>query len=182
MTMSAGWVLVAVGVSFFVSNAAHAVEPDERFTYRDEVGVIHHVAVERHYWRVPIVHPPAKVDAEMDPHLMRAATIAQERANAYSKARCWRYVKEALLAAHVINSYPRTPFACQAGTELVRDYGFKRLSIRDPYAAPLGAVLVYGAGASGFGHVELRTRDGFASDYFSKNRCRYPLVGVYAKQ
>ena len=47
----------------------------------------------------------------------------------------------ALVAAGVIDSYPKTAYASEAGEELVRDYGFKRLSIRDPYAAPLGAVV-----------------------------------------
>ncbi|MDQ3625603.1 MAG: hypothetical protein M3372_00525, partial [Verrucomicrobiota bacterium] len=60
-------------------------------------------------------------------------------------------------------------------------YGFKKLPMRDPYAAPVGAVIVYGKGAGGAGHVELRTKDGFASDYRSKNRCFYPVIGVYAK-
>jgi hypothetical protein len=31
------------------------------------------------------------------------------------------------------------------------------------------------------GHVNIRTRGGFASDYHSKDRCVYPLVAVYAK-
>ena len=86
-----------------------------------------------------------------------------------------------MLAAGVIDSYPRTHYACQAGAELVRAYGFRKLSTRDPYSAPVGSVLVYGKGSNGAGHVELRTRDGFVSDYRSKNRCRYPLLAVYAK-
>jgi hypothetical protein len=71
-------------------------------------------------------------------------------------------------------------------------------SIKSPYDAPPGAVLVYGAapGAtdknSKYGHIEVRTRDGFASDYFSPNartgaaengmegRGRV-LIGVYTK-
>jgi len=42
----------------------------------------------------------------------------------------------------VINSYPKTALAAEAGDELMRSYGFKRLPIHDPYQAPLGAVLV----------------------------------------
>lgn len=90
-------------------------------------------------------------------------------------------MKQALLAAGVVKSYPKTNYACQAGEELVREHGFKKLPIRDPYAAPLGAVIVYGKGARGAGHVELRTKTGFASDYRSKNRCYYPVLAVYAK-
>jgi hypothetical protein len=47
--------------------------------------------------------------------------------------------------------------------------------------APVGAVLVYSHGTSGYGHVEIRTKNGFVSDYFSKNRCKYPLIAAYVK-
>ncbi|MEP6686281.1 MAG: hypothetical protein ABJB22_05840, partial [Verrucomicrobiota bacterium] len=117
----------------------------------------------------------------LDPKLRRAATIADERANAFTRARCWRYVKQALYSAGAITSYPKSAYAYQAGSELMRDYGFRKLSVRDPYAAPLGSVLVYGRGSDGAGHVEIRTKNGFVSDYRSKNRCRYPLLAVYAK-
>jgi len=59
----------------------------------------------------------------------------------------------------------------------MRSYGLKRLPIHDPYAAPIGAVLVYGN--KDRGHVEIRTKDGFVSDYQSKYRCFYPLIAVY---
>ena len=121
----------------------------------------------------------AHVDPRIDPKLMRAATIAEERANARSKALCWHYVKDALVAAGVIRSYPKSAYASEAGDELVHAFGFTRLSMRDPYAAPLGAVLVYGNKSRG--HVEIRTPHGFASDYHSKNACFYPLIAVYAK-
>lgn len=130
---------------------------------------------------VPKVRPLAAVDSRIDPRLRRAATIADERSHARTKARCWRYVKEALLASGAVSSYPKTNYACQAGDELVRDFGFKKLPMRDPYAAPLGAVIVYGRGSGGAGHVELRTKTGFASDYHSKNRCYYPVLAVYGK-
>jgi len=45
----------------------------------------------------------------------------------------------------------------------------------------VGAVIVYGRGSGGAGHVELRTKQGFVSDYFSKNRCFYPVLAVYGK-
>jgi hypothetical protein len=154
-------------------------ESKSRFSYEDFSGKTASVRIIRHYWRVPIVHPFAHVDPRLDPKLGRAATIAEERATAHSKAHCWHYVKEALVAAGVIDSYPKTAFAAEAGDELVRDYGFRRLTIHDPYAAPLGAVLVYGD--RNRGHVEIRTKDGFVSDYHSKYRCFYPLVAVYGK-
>ncbi len=96
--------------------------------------------------------------------------------------RCWRYVKQALVESGACSSYPRTQYAYQAGRELVRNYGFKRLAMRDPYAAPMGAVLVYGPdGDGGAGHVAIRTRNGFASDYRTSNRCKYPLLAIYGK-
>jgi len=150
-----------------------------RFYYKTTSGKISSARIIRRYYTV--VHPPAAVDPRLDPRLRRAATIAQERANARTKARCWRYVKEALLQAGAISSYPKSHYACEAGEELVHSYGFKRLSIRDPYAAPIGAVIVYGRGSNGAGHVELRTKDGFASDYRSKNKCYYPLLAIYGK-
>jgi hypothetical protein len=150
-----------------------------RFSYKNFSGNTVTVRVIRHYWFHPIVHPLAHVDPRLDPKLRRAASIAAERACAHSKARCWHYVKTALVAAGVIKSYPKTAYAAEAGRELVRDYGFKRLPIHDPYAAPVGAVLVYGNRSRG--HVEIRTRDGFASDYRSKYRCFYRLDAVYGK-
>jgi hypothetical protein len=161
------------------SGAQGVNKSGSRFSYQDSSGRIVSVHVVRHYWFRPIVHPLARIDPRIDPRLRRAASIAEERATAHSRARCWRYVKEALVASGVIKSYPKSAYAADAGKELVRDYGFKRLPIHDPYAAPLGAVLVYGD--RNRGHVELRTRDGFASDYRSKYRCFYRLDAVYGK-
>jgi hypothetical protein len=152
-----------------------------RFYYRTPAGSAGSARIIRHYWGVPIVHPDARVDSRLDPRLRRAATIAQERANAHSRARCWRSVKEALVASGVINSYPKTNYASQAGEELVRNFGFKRLPVRDQFAAPIGAVLVFARGSNGAGHVVIRTKSGFASDYWTKNRCKYPLIAVYGK-
>jgi hypothetical protein len=159
------------------ARAEGLVKSETKFVYKDANGKVTSVRVIRRYWPVKIVHPLAKIDPRIDPKLLRAATIAQDRANAHSRAQCWHYVKEALVAAGVITSYPQSAYAYQAGDELSRVYGFKKLSVRDPYAAPLGAVLVYG----GRGHVEIRTKDGFASDYYSKERCFYPLLAVYGK-
>lgn len=79
----------------------------------------------------------------------------------------------------MIDSYPKSNYAWQAGEELERYYGFRRLQIRDQFAAPIGAVLVFGHGSES--HVVIRTKTGFASDYWTKNRCKYPLVAVYGK-
>ena len=174
------FVLFALAISLNSAQAEGLVRGKYRFYYRTGSGRVSSAQI-IHRYRILPVHPFAKVDPRMDPTLRRAATIAEDRANAHTKARCWRYVKEALLAAGAIDSYPKTAYACEAGAELVRSYGFKRLPIRDPYSAPIGAVIVYGRGSSGAGHVELRTKDGFVSDYHSKNKCYYPLLAVYGK-
>jgi hypothetical protein len=149
-----------------------------RFYYSNFDGSVGSARIVRHYW-VPVVHPDAPVDTRLDPRLRKAASIAQERANARSKSRCWQYVKTALMESGVINSYPKSNYATEAGEELVRNYGFKKLPIHDQFAAPIGAVLVFGHGTQG--HVVIRTKTGFVSDYWTSNRCKYPLVAVYGK-
>ena len=119
-------------------------------------------------------------DRQLDPKLMRAATIAEERAHAHSRRQCWHAVKEALLASGVISSRPKTEYAKQAGQELVNNYGFRKLPVNDPYQAPVGSVLVYNANRAA-GHVEIRTKDGFVSDFRSKTPSRRPLLGVFVK-
>ena len=167
--------------SIMTVRAAGLQPSKSKFYYKDTAGKTTSARIIYRYRRLQIVHPLARVDLRLDPKLLRAASIADERAYARSKARCWHYVKEALVASGAITSYPRTAYACQAGEELARVYGFTKLSVRDPYDAPLGAVLVYGRGSNGAGHVEIRTKNGFVSDYSSKNRCRYPLLAVYGK-
>ena len=154
-------------------------ESTQKFVYRDATGRVTSVKIIHRYWRKPIVHPFAKIDPRLDSKLPRAATLAEERAHAEPHKQCWHYVKEALLAAGVIHSYPKTADAREAGNELVKYYGFRKLSVRDPYQAPIGAVLVYGD--KNHEHVEIRTKDGFVSDYHSKFRCGYPLLAVYGK-
>jgi hypothetical protein len=151
------------------------------FVFKDKSGKTVSAPIVSEYQKKRIVHPMAKVDPRLDPRFVRAASIADERAYAHSKSRCWRYVKQALVASGLVSSYPKTALAKQAGDELVRDYGFKKLPIRDPYAAPVGSVLVYYKGRSNAGHVEIRTKTGFVSDFRSKDACRAALVGVYAK-
>lgn len=114
-----------------------------------------------------------------DSRMIRAAQIAQQRAHPQMTWHCWKYVKDALLAAAVIPTRPQSIWAHQAGDELCRRYGFTRLRITDPYRAPVGAVVVY-AGADG-GHVEIRTPTGFVSDFSSRTAYPRPLVGVYVK-
>ncbi|HEV2806366.1 MAG TPA: hypothetical protein VGW57_15690 [Chthoniobacterales bacterium] len=152
-----------------------------QFVFKDHNGKTVSAPIVDEYQKKKLVYPAAKVDPNMNPTLMRAATIAQERAHAHSKSRCWHYVKEALVASGAVDSRPKTALAKQAADELVRDYGFKKLSIQDPFKAPIGSILVYNArGAAG--HVEIRTKNGFVSDFRSNTPSKRPLIGVYAKR
>ena len=160
--------------------ANQTVQHGSRFSFRSPQGKKESVPVITDYYPKRIVYPYAKIDRRIDSRLVQAATLAQERAHAHSRSRCWHYVKDALLASGVIDSRPKTDLARDAASELVHNYGFKRLSITDPFAAPVGSVLVYGTARS-VGHVELRTKDGFVSDFRSPTPSKRPLMGVYAK-
>jgi len=151
-----------------------------RFSFKTPEGKKESVPVITQYYPKQIVYPYGKVDKHIDGRLMQAATIAQERAHAHSRSMCWHYVKEALLASGVIDSRPKSELARDAASDLVNNYGFKKLSVTDPFSAPVGSVLVYGTSRS-VGHVEFRTRDGFVSDFRSSTPSHRPLMGVYAK-
>jgi len=159
---------------------SETTRPVAHYSYKTPEGKKESAPVITQYYPKQIVHPFAKIDRHIDPKLMQAATIAQERAHAHSRSMCWHYVKEALLASGVIASRPKSEFAKDAAQDLVSNYGFKKIPVRDPFAAPVGSVLVYGANRAA-GHVEIRTRDGFVSDFCSKTPSPRPLLGVYAK-
>jgi len=114
-----------------------------------------------------------------DPRMIRAAQIAMSRAYPHPTWRCWHYVKDALVDARVIDSRPTSPWAKQAGDELCRRYGFRKLAVRNPMKAPIGAVLVYGGADAG--HVEIRTATGFVSDFVSATPYPRPFLGAYVK-
>jgi hypothetical protein len=158
------------------ASAAGLVASPSHFYYKDSSGKTTSARIIRRY-TYRIVHPGGRIDPKIDPALRRAATIAEDRANPRTQSRCWQYVKEALYAAGAVSSYPKSAYAYEAGEELTAKFGFQRLPVSDPYSAPVGAVLVYG----GKGHVEIRTKDGFVSDYHSNYRCFYPLIAVYGK-
>jgi hypothetical protein len=161
-------------------SVSNSTQPNRLFSFKAPGGKKESVPVITQYYPKQIVYPYGKVDRHLDTRMMQAATIAQERAHAHSRSRCWHYVKDALLASGVIDSRPKSELARDAAADLVGNYGFKRLNVSDPFSAPVGSVLVYGTSRS-VGHVELRTRDGFVSDFNSKTPSRRPLLGVYAK-
>jgi hypothetical protein len=151
-----------------------------KFVFKDASGKATSVDVIQSYQSTKIARPFTTADRQLDPKLMRAATIAEERAHAHSRRQCWHAVKEALLASGVISSRPKTEYAKQAAQELVNNYGFRKLPLNDPYQAPVGSVLVYNANRTA-GHVEIRTKDGFVSDFRSKTPSHRPLLGVFVK-
>ncbi|HEY5991943.1 MAG TPA: hypothetical protein VIU10_05135, partial [Candidatus Udaeobacter sp.] len=160
----------------FVSESVRPMDQQTVNKTTKRVGLFSFKTPEGKKESVPVItqYYPGRVDRHIDGRLMQAATIAQERAHAHSRSRCWHYVKDALLASGVIDSRPKSELARDAAQELVSNYGFKRLSVTDPFSAPVGSVLVYGTSRS-VGHVEIRTRDGFVSDFRSKIPSRRPL-------
>ncbi len=116
---------------------------------------------------------------EIDERMGDAIRIAESAARSRSIKRCWRYVKRALQLANVIDCYPRTRLAKHAAVELPERYGFKQIPVENPFEAPVGAVLVYGG--RGAGHVEIRTEQGFVSDFSSPDPSPRPLIGVFIK-
>ncbi len=123
---------------------------------------------------------PASKGLRYDARMLRAVKLAQDRAHERTTWHCWAYVKNALLAAQVVHSRPTTLYARQAGEELERHFGFKKLPENDPRRAPVGAVVVYGGRDAG--HVELRTERGFVSDFFSPTPYPRPVLGIYVKR
>lgn len=172
--------ILAFATSAAVRGEMMTAKGNSKFIFKDSHGNAQTVPVVSDYYPKKLTLPAGKVQKGISANLTKAATIAQERAHAHSRSRCWQYVKEALLAAGAVNSYPKTAYAKEAGQELVNSYGFKKLSVRDPYQAPVGSVIVYGASKAA-GHVEIRTKDGFVSDFRSKIPSHRPLLGVYAK-
>ena len=180
--------LTGIGSCLVVFSAAHiearpakhlSHKAPQKFTFTDASGKPQAVDVVDQSQTRKLTLPVPKADG-IDPRLARAATIAQERANAHSRRMCWAYVKDALLASGAVSSRPQTLNAKEAAGELVNHYGFKKLPVTNPYAAPVGSVLVYYAKNSP-GHVEIRTQDGFVSDFRSRTPSPRPLIGIYAK-
>jgi LysM repeat protein len=135
---------------------------------------------------------------------IKAADLAEHRAAGRSSiGRCYAWVKTALQQSGAVADYLPGVAAKGAGPAL-EQRGFVNIlnrpgaNIRSPYDAPKGAVLVYGAAPGAvdrnakYGHIEIRTASGFASDYASANartggaangltgRGR-TLIGVYVK-
>jgi len=122
---------------------------------------------------------PKSGNYHYDPRMLKAAEIAKKRAKPKMTWYCWRYVKDALVQAGLVTSRPTSAWAKLAGSELCEKYGFVKLKLTDPMKAPVGAVVVYGGNDAG--HVELRTENGFVSDFVSPTPYPRPLVGIFVK-
>lgn len=83
------------------------------------------------------------------------------------KGQCYRHAKVGLRAAGLVDRYLKGESAKGAGRELEKSC-FRNIMglVRTPEAAPVGAILVYEGGRHG--HLEVRTEDGFVSDYTSR--------------
>jgi LysM repeat protein len=99
-----------------------------------------------------------------------------EKAPGVSTLECYKYVKIALLASGLVDSYLAQVEAKDAGIDL-ENAGFKNIlsdasyHIASPYDAPEGAVIVYGTtDGTKHGHAEVVLPGHlFASDYISPN-------------
>src|ERR1041385_1441085 len=132
--------LTILGCAVFCPRPAAAfgfAAPKHQFVYTDASGKKQSADVVDKYYPKKIVQPFGG-DSKIDPKLRRAATIAEERAHRHSLSKCWHFVKEALVAAGVVKSRPQTTLAKQAGQELVKNYGFKKLPVTNLYEAPVG--------------------------------------------
>jgi hypothetical protein len=122
------------------------VQHGSRFSFRSSQGKKESVPVISDYYPKRIVYPYAKIDRRIDNRLVQAATVAQERAHAHSRSRCWHYVKDALLASGVIDSRPKTELARDAASELVQLRIQKTIDNRSVRRARwFGARVWYGA-------------------------------------
>jgi hypothetical protein len=168
MTRLAAALLLAVALCAS-SLAAHADDSlyDSRTVFAPDPSVLHFLG-------------PKSTGIRYDARMIRAAQIAMRRAYPQPTWRCWHYVKDALVAAQVIDSRPTSPWAKEAGEELCARYGFVKLKkVRRPWQAPVGAVLVYGGPDAG--HVEIRTATGYVSDFISSTPYPRPFIGAYVK-
>lgn len=123
------------------------------------------------------IHRSPKISVQYDRRMVAASKIVNSNARRHSRRKCWRAVKNALVKAKVVSRRPTTRYAKQAGYELEHKYNFTKLKIKDPKKAPLGAILVYGG--RGAGHVEIRTKKGYVSDFTNSRPSHRPLIGVY---
>jgi len=110
----------------------------------------------------------------------RLAKLAKQGTNpGWSTGTCYRSVKNHLCAAgYVKSSYEMTEWSAKnAGSDL-KNIDFKNVSSRI-WDAQVGDVLVYAWWKNEHGHIEIKTGDGYASDFFSRNPSGRQLIWVW---
>src|SRR5205823_208666 len=65
------------------------IRPIAHYTFKTPEGQRESVQVITHYYPNQIVRPLATADKHIDPKLLRAASIAEERSHAHSRSLCW---------------------------------------------------------------------------------------------
>jgi hypothetical protein len=135
-----------------------------------------------------------------DARVIRGGARALKPQGKYRKAAndptgfCYRYVKLALKESGLVKDYLPGEKAEDAGRWLERAGFLRCKSVKDPNMAPLGSILVYGGPGDKHlhgkvqdnpGHIEIRTKNGFVSDFITKYRPSIwnarPLKAVYVK-
>ena len=140
------------------------------FFFKDASGSEKSAEIVTKYQPRKIVYPVAKIDPSIDPKLRRAATIAEERARAHSRSRCWHHV-----GLHVEVGVDEFVVFEVLRREL------HQLDLIDRQLCPCRELLQRVDERRKAGHVELRTKDGFVSDFRSRTPSHRPLLGVYVK-
>jgi LysM repeat protein len=122
-------------------------------------------------------HPVANVVAPPAGGMAAAIAYAMKHAHKTSQHLCLKYVKRALFATKMIPTYPGVIAAKDFGPSLAAA-GFQNLLETKPgtnlSTAPVGAVIIYRPvemqvheGKTIYGHIEIKTADGYVSDYFT---------------
>lgn len=122
-------------------------------------------------------HPVANVVAPPAGGMAAAIAYAMKHAHKTSQHLCLKYVKRALFATKMIPTYPGVVAAKDFGPSLAAA-GFQNLLETKPGinlgTAPVGAVIIYRPvemqvheGKTIYGHIEIKTEDGYVSDYFT---------------
>ncbi len=138
---------------------------------------------------------PAKIKIEKNDKTPRQINelIRYAKANAHSSSifKCYRFVKNALLHAGLVDRYLDGDKAILAPPELVKQNYVQRPGAKIPSDAKKGDILVY-KGPTVHGHIEIATGDGFVSDFFSDHAVTgdnnesvgrgFRLVAIYCKK
>lgn len=132
------------------------------------------------------------ISAYSNSNSVAEAIRAAKRAAGHSKKLCYRYVKRALLAGDLLDTYPQGSYPRNSVGEFKRQ-GMVNLLDNPKYSgkikraedAPKGAVLIYRHGRHP-GHIEIKTANGknatYVSDYQSPRSIMSSVHGISQKK